>query len=182
VTCDENWAQHYTPQTRRASKEWWGKGEECPVKAKTRLSAGKEMATVFWDFKGVFLVDFLNDRRTVNAAYYCDLLEKVWAAYRSKRRGFPIRDVLLLHNARPHSAALTKEKLPQMYWTALKHPLYSPDLSPCDNHMFGPLKEALGGSVSTMMSGSKTSCASGYRRVLHSVMQELKNSQTAGKN
>jgi len=34
-----------------------------------------------------------------------------------------------------------------MYWTALEHPPYSPDLSPCDYHMFGPLKEALGGTA-----------------------------------
>jgi histone-lysine N-methyltransferase SETMAR len=32
-----------------------------------------------------------------------------------------------------------------MSWTALEHPPYSPDLSPCDYHMFGTLKEALGG-------------------------------------
>jgi len=32
-----------------------------------------------------------------------------------------------------------------MYWTPLEHPPYSPDLSPCDFHMFGPLKEALAG-------------------------------------
>jgi len=174
VTCDETWVHHYTPETKRASKELRGMGEECPVKVKTRLSAGKVMAMVFWDFKGVLLVDFLHARRTVNAAYYCNLLEKVRAAYRSKRRGFPIRDVLLLHNnARPHSAALTQEKLAQMYWTVLEHPPYSPDLSPCDYHMFGPLKEALGGSVSMMMSRSRISCASGYRRVLlHSTMQE----------
>jgi len=74
------------------------------------------------------------------------VLEKVRAAYQMKRRGFPIQDVLLLHdNARPHSAALTLEKFAQMYWTALEHPPYSPDLSPCDYHMFGHLKEALGG-------------------------------------
>jgi len=48
-------------------------------------------------------------------------------------------------NARPHSATLTQEKLAQMYWTALEQPPYSPDLSPCDYHMFGPLKEAQGG-------------------------------------
>ena len=54
--------------------------------------------------------------------------------------------MLLLHdNARPHCAALTQEKLAKMYWTALEHPPYSPDLSPCNYHMFGPLKEALGG-------------------------------------
>jgi hypothetical protein len=45
-------------------------------------------------------------------------------------------------NARPHSTALTQEKLAQVYWTALEHSLYSPDLYPCDYHMFGPLKEA----------------------------------------
>jgi histone-lysine N-methyltransferase SETMAR len=91
-------------------------------------------------------IDFLHDQKTVNAAYYCDLLEKVRAAYRPKRRSFPIRDVLLLHNnARPHTAALTQKKLAELYWTALEHRPYSPDLSPCDFFLFGPLKEALGG-------------------------------------
>jgi hypothetical protein len=90
VTCDETCVYNYTPEMKRASKEWRGKGEECPVKAKTRLSTGKVMATVFWDFKGVLLIDFLHAHSTVNAAYYCNLLEKVRAAYRSKRRGFPI--------------------------------------------------------------------------------------------
>jgi len=41
--------------------------------------------------------------------------------------------------------ALTEEKLAQLYWTAPQHPTYSPDLSPSDYHMFGPLKEKLGG-------------------------------------
>jgi len=65
---------------KRASRESQGKGKECPVKAKTRLSDSKVMAMVFWDL-GVLLVDFFHVRRTVNAAYYCDLLEKVRAAY-----------------------------------------------------------------------------------------------------
>lgn len=33
----------------------------------------------------------------------------------------------------------------EIHWTPLEHPPYSPDLSPCDFHMFGVLKEALGG-------------------------------------
>ena len=82
VTCEETWVHHYTPEKKRASNKLRGMGEECPVKAKTRLSAGKVMAMVFWDLKGVLLVDFLHARRTVNAAYYCNLLEKVRAAYR----------------------------------------------------------------------------------------------------
>jgi len=56
--------------------------------------------------------------------------------------------VPLLHdNARPHSTALTQKTLAQMYWTALEHLPYSPDLSPCNYHMFGPLKEKLGGAA-----------------------------------
>jgi transposase len=39
--------------------------------------------------------------------------------------------VILLHdNAQPHTAILTKEKLKEFHWETLKHPPYSPDLSP----------------------------------------------------
>ena len=77
------------------------------------------------------------------------------------------------NNARPHSATLTQEILAQMYWTALEHPPYSPDLSLCNYHMFGPLKEALGDSVSMMMSRSRILYASGYSRILlNSTVQE----------
>lgn len=41
VTCDETWVHHYTPESKMGSKEWRRKDESCPVKAKTRLSAGK---------------------------------------------------------------------------------------------------------------------------------------------
>lgn len=147
ITCDETWVHHYTPESKMASMEWRRKDETRPVKAKTRLSAGKVLATIFFDCKGVLLIDFLHERRTVNAAYYCQLLEQAKAAFRNKRRKQPIRDVILLHdNARPHTAALTQEKLRQIHWETLEHPPYSPDLSPCDFHLFGPLKEALGGN------------------------------------
>lgn len=146
VTCDETWVHHYTPESKQASMEWRRKGEGAPVKAKTRLSAGKVLSTVFFDRRGILLIDFLHERRTINAAYYCELLNEVRAAYRRKRRDQPIREVILLHdNARPHTAALTVSKLREMHWTQLDHPPYSPDLSPCDFHLFGPLKEALGG-------------------------------------
>ncbi|EFN79147.1 hypothetical protein EAI_11817, partial [Harpegnathos saltator] len=48
-------------------------------------------------------------------------------------------------NARPHTTALTRDKLGKMYWTPLEHHLCSPDLSSFAFHMFGPLKETLGG-------------------------------------
>lgn len=85
--------------------------------------------------------------QTINAAYYSSLLtEKVKPAYKSKRRTKSIRGIRLLHdNARPHTAILTRNTLEKLHWDVLPHPPYSPDLSPCDFHVFGPLKEALGG-------------------------------------
>jgi len=72
-------------------------------------------------------------------------LDETKLAYRRKRRELPIRDVILLHdNARPHTAVQTRQKIKSLFWTTLEHPLYSPDLSPCDYYLFGPLKEALG--------------------------------------
>ena len=55
------------------------------AQAKTRLSAGKVLATVFWDSRGMLLIDFLHDRKTVNAAYYCQLLDDVRATYLNKQ-------------------------------------------------------------------------------------------------
>jgi hypothetical protein len=54
--------------------------------------------------------------------------------------------VLMLHdNTRPHAAYATRDTLHHFGWGVLDHPPYSPDLSPCDYHEFGPLKKTLKG-------------------------------------
>ena len=40
---------------------------------------------------------------------------------------------------------MTVAKLAEMHWETLEQPPYSPDLAPSDFHLFGPLKEELGG-------------------------------------
>ncbi|XP_023218736.1 uncharacterized protein LOC111620945 [Centruroides sculpturatus] len=49
ITMDETWVHHFTPETKEQSKEWTERGESAPKKAKTVPSAGKVMASVFWD-------------------------------------------------------------------------------------------------------------------------------------
>ena len=49
VTVDKTWIHYYTPETKNQSKIWTGPGESAPKKAKTVSSAGKVMATIFWD-------------------------------------------------------------------------------------------------------------------------------------
>jgi hypothetical protein len=81
-------------------------------KFKTTQSAKKIMATLFWDHKGVLLVDFLTQGDTVNADRYCETLSRLREAVRRKRPGLLRRGVVLLHdNARPHTANRTRELL-----------------------------------------------------------------------
>jgi hypothetical protein len=52
----------------------------------------------------------------------------------------------MLHdNARSHAAHATWDTLRHFGWGVLDHPPYRPDPSPCDCHVFGPLKKTLKG-------------------------------------
>jgi hypothetical protein len=85
---------------------------------------------------------------------------------------------------KPHSAALTQGKLAQMYWTALEHPPYSLDLSPCDYHMFGPLKGALRGAAFQQWWTGQEFHAQVATDTSSFILRHRnkKNSQSAGKN
>ncbi|GBM56995.1 hypothetical protein AVEN_146028-1 [Araneus ventricosus] len=51
--------------------------------------------------------------------------------------------VLLHYNAWTHTTTHILNKLTKLGWTVLEHQPYSPDLSPCDFHIFGSLRKAL---------------------------------------
>ena len=57
LTYNESWVHHYTLETTRSSMEWRAKGETPLVKAKTRLSVGKVLMTVFLETRVVVYVD-----------------------------------------------------------------------------------------------------------------------------
>ena len=52
----------------------------------------------------------------------------------------------LQDNARPHLVAPTMDTIQKMKCNLLPHPASSPHLAPSDYHLFGPLKEHLGGN------------------------------------
>ena len=72
-----------------------------PRKFRTQSSAGKVMAAVFWDSKGLLLIDYLPRRSTITGAYYSELMVKLREAIKTKRRGMLTRGVLLLHDNAP---------------------------------------------------------------------------------
>ena len=51
-----------------------------PKKFKTHPSAGKVMALVFWDAKGVIMLDFLPKRSTITVVCYANLLDQLRTA------------------------------------------------------------------------------------------------------
>jgi hypothetical protein len=59
VTGDETWVLHVTPESNQQSMEW--KHISSPIKKKFEqtISTHKIMCTVFWDRKGVLLMEFL---------------------------------------------------------------------------------------------------------------------------
>ena len=146
VTGDETWVAYDTPETKRQSMEWKHTLSPATVKSKQFLTPRKLMCTVFWDRKGILLINFLPRGKTSNADVYCETIKKLRRAIQNKRRGLLSKGVALFHdNARPHTANVTKNVLKELDWDVFDHPSYSPDLAPSDFRLFLHLKSFLGG-------------------------------------
>ena len=80
VTIDETLVHYYEPENKAQSCQWVGPGSLRPEMCKTQPSAGKLMATVFWDAKGIIMLDFLLKRSTITGVYYANLLDQLRTA------------------------------------------------------------------------------------------------------
>lgn len=146
ITVDETWIHHYTPETKEQSKQWIAKGEPAPKKAKTVSSAGKVMATVFWDSHGIILIDYLQKGKTITGEYYASLLDKLKAEIARKRPHLKKKKVLFHQdNAPAHTSVIAMAKIYELHFELLDHPPYSPDLAPSDFFLFPNLKVSLAG-------------------------------------
>jgi hypothetical protein len=63
-------------------------------------SAGKILASIFWDQDGILLIDYLPKGQTINADYYSSLLVKLKDILKEKRRGNITKGVLFLQPRR----------------------------------------------------------------------------------
>ena len=62
VTMDETWIHHFTLELN-----WWtAAGKSRPKRPKTQTSAGKVLASVFWNAQGILFIDYLEKGRTIN--------------------------------------------------------------------------------------------------------------------
>ena len=87
MTVDETLVHYYESKNKAKSRQWVGPESPRPKTFKTQPSAGKVMATVFWDAKGVVMLDVLPKRSIITGVYYANLLDQLRTAIREKRRG-----------------------------------------------------------------------------------------------
>ena len=70
---DEIWLYRYDPETKQQSMEWRHNGSPHPKKFRVQKSAGKVIASIFWDQDDILLINYLPKCQTTNAEYYSSL-------------------------------------------------------------------------------------------------------------
>jgi histone-lysine N-methyltransferase SETMAR len=142
ITMDECWVYH-DPETKEMGKQW-KHADSLPLKkAKSQLSPGKVMLSMFWDRRGIIMTDYAQKGGTITGEYYRNLLRKLWGEIKKKRCRMLGKDVRLLHeNALAHAMMTLATSLG---YEILPHPPYSPDLALRDFFLFPQLKKPLHG-------------------------------------
>ena len=72
---DETWVHHFDKETKQQSKQWKHVQSPPPVKCRRIASAGKVMASVFWDSEGVIMIEYLEKGETATGQYYAQQLQ-----------------------------------------------------------------------------------------------------------
>jgi len=87
-----------------------------------RKSAGKVLASIFWDEDGILRIDYLPKGQTINAEYYSSLLVQLKDIFKEKHRGKFTKVALFLHdNAAAHRALATQKKPAYLGFQFLEH-------------------------------------------------------------
>jgi histone-lysine N-methyltransferase SETMAR len=139
---DETWIHHYTPESKQQSRQWTEAGCSGPKKTRPVPSAGKVMASVFWDAEGILFIDYLEKGKTITGEYYSNLLTTLDKEIREKRSSLQkkIKIIFYQDSAPAHKSVLAMGKLRDLHYELLEHPHYSPDLAPSDLYFFPKLK------------------------------------------
>ncbi len=127
---------------------WLRKGENRPQVPRRSIATKKVMVVPFFDQKGLVHCEFL-EGQTVTQDVFWEILKRARVSIQNRRgsRVWLHKEDYLLHmdNAPAHRSYLVQGYLRVQEWETLKHPPYSPDLSPADFFLFPRLKKRLRG-------------------------------------
>ncbi|CEF59878.1 Transposase, type 1 family-containing protein [Strongyloides ratti] len=146
TTTNETWILYNNPELKEQSKEWKNPNSPPPKKVKSMFPSNKVMASIFWDCKGILLIDYLPNGQTITGKYYSNLLDQLDEKIREKRPGLNKKKIIFHQdNARAHTCLTSLSKISSLNYELLPHPLYSPDLASSDFFLFSKLKKFLSG-------------------------------------
>ena len=90
--------------------------------------------SVFWNAKGIALIDFLQKIKTINGEYYANLLRQLQEAINSKQPGKLAKGVPFhQNNVLGHKSVIAMSFEHDCGFELINHPTYSPDLVQSDN-------------------------------------------------
>jgi len=128
--------------------QWKHKTSPAPVKFRVQPSAGKVVATVFWDCHRILLVEYMAHKSTATADVYVNTLKSLRDAIKEKRCGLLSHSMMLLHdNALVHKTNKAQAAIAECGFQEMNHPPYRPNLALCDYFLFRHLKKAPSGDV-----------------------------------
>ena len=131
---------HFAIGITQQSMEWRHSGSPRPKKFRVQKSAGKVLASIFWDQDGILLIDYFPKGQTINAEFYSSLLVQ-WKDILKESVAEVHQGVLFWHdNAPAHRGLATQKKLAYLGFHCLDHPPHYPDLAPSEYHLFPGLK------------------------------------------
>ena len=110
-----------------------------------QTSAGKVLASVFWDVQGILFIDYLEKERTINSEYYIALLVHLKEEITKKWPQVKKKVIFHQENAPCHKSIVRMAKLHELHFKLLQHPPYSPDLAPSKYWLFANLKRMFQG-------------------------------------
>ena len=143
VTVDETWVHYYEPENKE-SRQWVRPVSPRPKKFKTQPSAGKVMATVFWDTKGVIMLDILSKRSTITGVYYANLLDQLSSQSVKNAEINSLKAFCCNRTTRESTLAVAMDAIERNGYELIPHPAYSPDLAPSGFFLFQNLKDIRG--------------------------------------
>jgi hypothetical protein len=96
------------------------------------------MIFTFFDVKGIVHIEFVPTDKTVNSAFYCDVLRRLRENVRRRRSKLWQEQTWLLQNdkAPSHTYVLTQQFLVETNMSVIFHPIYSHDLALCEFFLF----------------------------------------------
>ena len=141
---DEKWRLYNNVEQKRSSDNW---NETLPTTSKASLHPKMVMLCIWWNRKRILYYELLLENQKINSNKYCSQLDQLKAALNKKCPASVNRKHIIFHqdNKRPHISLMTRQKLLELGWEVLIHPMYSPDIVPLDFHLFWSLQNSLNG-------------------------------------